>query len=116
MGEIQDVHHPENHRKACRNQEEKPGVGQSMEKKDRNVTHISFLLAPVGEQKSRAGSVLLRQRFYWPRYANTHETLGGFSPNRFPETGMEGIKANAVALFDDEFLLPWWNFILPSRT
>ena len=41
--------------------------------------------------------------FASPR-ANNHETFGGFFPFRLSEMEDAGVKINAVALFDDEFL------------
>ena len=44
MGEIQDVHHPENQSEAGGNQKEKACISQSMEEKNENLIHL-FLLS-----------------------------------------------------------------------
>jgi hypothetical protein len=52
MGEVQDVHHPENEGQACGNQEEQSGVGQSVEKEYGHLTHL-FL--PLRVQMTETG-------------------------------------------------------------
>ena len=41
MGEVQNVHHAEDQRESRGNEKKKPGIGQSVEKEDGNITHVS---------------------------------------------------------------------------
>jgi hypothetical protein len=44
VGEIQDVHHPEDQRETRRDQEQEPCIPEAVEKKNRDLTHRKHLV------------------------------------------------------------------------